>query len=240
MRRSPPLCCMIVAVASQASAQSGDDGWRFRLTPNIWIPTLSGDMAIGRNEPVSSDTTILDVLDLAAFVAGEARKGDFGILLDVNYVDLSSDATTSGGNASAEIGLNAVMLTLAGAWRFAEGPGYRVDAIGGLRYWNIEADIDYQRQPSASNNNDWVDPILGLRAGFDLTDTVSVIALGDIGGFGVGSDLQWELLGRVNYQFDETWTLGVGYRHVDVDFDDDQLVLDASLSGPFVALDVNF
>lgn len=139
----------------------------------------------------------------------------------MNYVDLSSDATTRGGAASAEIGLNAVMLTLAGAWRFAEGPGYRIDAIGGLRYWNIEADIDYQRRPSTSNSNDWVDPIIGLRAGFDLTDTISVIALGDIGGFGVGSDLQWELLGRVNYQFDETWTLGVGYRHIDVDFDDD-------------------
>ena len=240
MRRALPTFCMIIAAASQASAQSGDDGWRFRLTPNIWIPTLSGDLAIGRNEPVSTDTTLLDVLDIAAFVAGEARKGDFGIPLDVNYVDLGSDATSRNGNASAEIGLNGVMLTLAGAWRFAEAPGYRVDALGGLRYWNIEADIDYQRLPSASKSNDWVDPIIGLRAGFDLTDTISVIALGDIGGFGVGSDLQWELLGRVNYQFDETWTLGVGYRHVDVDFDDDKLVLDAALSGPFLALDINF
>ena len=43
----------------------------------------------------------------------------------------------------------------------------------------------------------------------------------DIGGFGVGSDLTWSLLGTFNYVFTDKWSASLGYKYLSVDYDDD-------------------
>jgi len=64
--------------------------------------------------------------------------------------------------------------------------------------------------------------------------------LAEVGGFGVGSDLQWEVVGRAGYQFNDRFGVALGYRHLAIDFDDDKLVMQAEISGPFLALDITW
>ena len=53
---------------------------------------------------------------------------------------------------------------------------------------------------------------------------------GDVGGFGVGSDLAFQAFAAFWYAVGERGTLGIGNRHLDIDFDDGGLELDAAFS----------
>ena len=58
----------------------------------------------------------------------------------------------------------------------------------------------------------------------------------DAGGFGLGSELTWNVRLFVAYDFNPTVRLGVGYHWLDVDYDDKGLVLDFLQQGPEVGL----
>lgn len=100
--------------------------------------------------------------------------------------------------------------------------------------------MDFDTLSPASVSRSWVDPIIGARARYAVTPRLSLEALGTIGGFGVGSDLQWEAVGRAAWRIDDRFTAAAGWRHLFLDFDDDRLVLEMTMSGPFVALDIEF
>ena len=82
--------------------------------------------------------------------------------------------------------------------------------------------------------------MIGLRAILDLGDGFSVLALADIGGFGVGSDQTWEALATLNYQVRDWLSLRAGYRHLEVDYDHQGFVFDVEMSGPILGAGFRF
>ncbi|SEA95704.1 hypothetical protein [Rubrimonas cliftonensis] len=232
------LAAFLLLAAAPAAAQ--EDGWSFRLTPYVWAPTMDTSASIGSDPTAETSTSVLEVLDFAALVTGEARRGSLTIMGEFNYLNLGEDATGQGGLVSANIDLKGVLAALAVGYAVHEDARARVEGFAGARLWSLETSVDFANLPKASATKTWVDPIIGARATYAVTDRVSVQALGDIGGFGVGSDFQWELMGRVGYAFTDTVTAAAGWRHLAVEADRGELDLDMSLSGPFVALDVNF
>jgi hypothetical protein len=62
---------------SPAAAQ---EPWSFRITPYLWLPTLNTETAIASQPEAESSVSVLDVLDFAALLASEARKGRYTIL----------------------------------------------------------------------------------------------------------------------------------------------------------------
>jgi hypothetical protein len=235
-----PFLALLVFAAAAAPALAQDDGWRFRLTPYVWAPTMNTSASIGRDPKAETSTSVLEILDFAALVTAEARKGRFTILGEFNYLDLGDDATGPGGLLRANIDLKGVVAALSVGYAVHEDDRSRVEGFAGARLWSLDTTVDFATLPSASASETWVDPILGVRASFAVTDRVSIQALGDIGGFGVGSDFQWEAMARVGYAVTDTITAAAGWRHLAVDVKRGRLELDMSLTGPFVALDVNF
>ncbi|MDJ0807863.1 MAG: hypothetical protein QNJ78_13645 [Gammaproteobacteria bacterium] len=234
--KAASICIALLPNLSYAES----DGWQYRLTPYVWIPSLYADLDIGLNPPVESDTSLLEVLDFAFLLTGEARKGQWGIIGEYNYLALSQDSTYYDGTFSVDSELDGVMLGVALAYRLFEDDRASVDWFGGLRYWSLEASIDFKRLPGASKSKHWTDPILGIRGSREIGENYFVNALAEIGGFGVGSDLQWEIVARAGYHFSDTVSAALGYRHLDLDFDDDGLVIDAEMTGPFFAIDLNW
>lgn len=229
------LGCAVPTGAAQA-----EEDWRYRITPYIWLPSLDIDAGIGTSPPVGSTTSLLDVLNAAVLVSFEARRGEFGVLGEFNYLDLSDDVASPGGLISAELGLEGVMAALALSYRVAETERATFDIYGGTRIWSIDTRIEFATLPTAKVGTSWVDPIVGVQASYALTDSVFVDGRTDIGGFGVGSALQWDALARVGYSFNETFSATLGYRHLHLDFDDKGLDLKGAFTGPMVALDINF
>lgn len=229
-----------VVFALAAPAAVAQEAWSFRLTPYLWAPALDTEAAVGRGQTASASTSVLDVLEGAALVTGEARRGGFALLGEVNYLNLGERATGPGGRVSADLDLDGVMAALTAAVTVHDADGLRIEALGGARVWSLEAKVDFDALPAASVRRTWVDPLIGARARYAVGPRLSVEALGAIGGFGVGSDLQWEAVGRAAWRIDERFTVAAGWRHLSLDFDDDRLVLEMTMSGPFVALDIEF
>lgn len=235
--RSALTAFIALGLFAAASPKAQADEWEYRVTPYLWAPSFDANLRIGDGDGVESDTSFFEVLDFAFLINGEVRRGKWGVLAEYNFLALSEDASTPGGRLSAEASLDGHMAGIAGAYRFYEDERASADAFGGVRAWWIDAEIAFERVRNLSKSNNWVDPIVGLRGQYAVTDSIALSGLGDIGGFGVGSDFQWEVLGRATYRFNDLVGLGLGYRHLVVDLDDEDLVLDAAISGPFLALD---
>lgn len=69
---------------------------------------------------------------------------------------------------------------------------------------------------------------------FDVGGGFAIPLYADVGGFGVGSDLTWQLFGGVTYRFNQTVSAALGYRHLDVDYEKDSFVWNVSFSGPVI------
>jgi hypothetical protein len=133
-----------------------------------------------------------------------------------------------------------------------------VDLLGGARYWNqelnlslaVDASVDLgnlglQRSGSLavarSGTLEWVDPFVGFRVRHEIAPGSELQFLGDIGGFGVGSDLTWQLFAGYGFDFWQSNLHGViGYRALAVDYTNDSSAnrnnLDLILHGPVVGL----
>jgi len=52
---------------------------------------------------------------------------------------------------------------------------------------------------NAATGLSWADPLIGVRYHRDLGNGFSATASGDIGGFGAGAHLDWQLLDTIDY-----------------------------------------
>jgi len=86
---------LLVSVVIPAAARAADDGWRFSLTPYLWLPTIDGrlkyDLPPGSGDPTIGvgPTDWFELLNFAALVNGTARKGRFSITSDFVYLSMS-------------------------------------------------------------------------------------------------------------------------------------------------------
>jgi hypothetical protein len=86
-----------------------------------------------------------------------------------------------------------------------------------------------------------VDPFVGFRVRHELAPGSELQFLGDIGGFGVASDLTWQVFAGYGFDFWQSNLHGViGYRALAVDYSQDNGTkennLDLILHGPVVGL----
>ncbi len=61
---------------------------------------------------------------------------------------------------------------------------------------------------------------------------------GDVGGFGVSSDLTWQAYGGLGFQLNDWFSAQAGYRYLLEDFDDGSFVYDVALHGPLIGVSI--
>lgn len=239
---------LTAALLTLCVARASAEEWTGRLTLYGWLPAAELDTSIDRpgggvSVGASSGLEdILDALNVAAFATAEARRGRLGLIGDLVYADLGVDSSGAGGVRRAA-DLRLFMGTGAVAWRALEtGTGF-VDMLGGGRV--VSADMGASRRgafvsASASRTETYVEPLIGLRAGYAVNDRLAVTALGDIGGFGAGSELTWELFGGLAYAVTDRIRGELGYRYLSIDYDSGAAELDAQLHGPAIGVTFSF
>jgi len=104
----------------------------------------------------------------------------------------------------------------------------------------IETALRNALPESLGGSKAWIDPVVGFRTRFNFTDHLYAAAKGDIGGFGVGSDLSWQVFGALGYQFNRHWSSELGYKYLSIDYAQDGFVFDAVQAGAFVGLKYTF
>lgn len=105
----------------------------------------------------------------------------------------------------------------------------------------IEKEItDTISKSPVSASKEWVDPFVGLRGRCDIWEDWYLAARGDVGGFGVSSELTWNLYGALGYQITERTSLELGYRYLSVDYQSGDFIYDMAVKGPFVGVHIEF
>jgi hypothetical protein len=124
----------------------------------------------------------------------------------------------------------------------------------GARLNNIQTDIDVRRyvigpgnpteEVSESASKTWVDPIIITRLSADIKDKWLFQLRGDVGGFGVGSDLAWQVQAYAGFRFTKLFQLTAGYRILSIDYDkgedSERFTYNVDTFGPVIRFGFNF
>ncbi len=234
--------------AAPAPAPSSD--WEFRIGLPLWggVP-YSGDAETG-GIASSVDVSISDILkriDMAAALCFEARRGRWAFLGDALYLRLSDSVEPRGPLInSARLEIEQTLVNLAVSYRIVDEEAWKLDASLGARYNRIglEFDVDFAPGRIGDRNVDgsesWVDPIVGLQLRAKVCTPVTFVAKGDVGGFGVGSDITWQAYAGLEFQLSSNIWAGLGWRHLHTDYNDGAFNYDVSTTGPVLEFGVNF
>jgi len=186
-----------------------------------------------------SFSDVWDDFDSGAAAFLVVRKGAWLALADVSYLKLEDDRQLPLLSVSSEI--DTTLASLAVGHRITGDTGTpAIDAFIGGRYNRYETDIDISPLGSASRTEKWVDPIVGVNLSIPFTKRIGAGVLADIGGFGVGSDLAWEVMPVIGLSLNDMITLRAGYRWLDVDYDKDDFLFDAMTQGWLAGLGFKF
>jgi hypothetical protein len=207
-----------------------DDPWRFDFALIGWGPAVSGDVTV-RGHKADVDLGLDDLLDHLkgiAMLGFEVRKEKFGFYAQPNWIKEEAHANAGPLNGSFEQQL--WIVDSAGfyqLYKWCEEKPKTLDLLLGVRYWNINNELTVRGSGGVINFNGsdstyLVDPIVGLRAKIYFTRKFNLNLQGDVGGFGVSdnsSDLSWQGLGTLGYDFTRHFSLDLGYRALSVDKD---------------------
>ncbi len=78
-----------------------------------------------------------------------------------------------------------------------------------------------------------------MRYHFDFPNRVGLTAYGDAGAVS-SNNLTWQLLGTVDYQYNDWLAFHAGYRHLHINYDGDVLHTSTALSGPILGATIRF
>lgn len=114
----------------------------------------------------------------------------------------------------------------------------------GLRYNFISSEIALQNPRSTVKGGDvdWIDPIFGARLAGQFGQRWTLRGRTDIGGFGIGSNLTWQLAAYLDFRASDLISILGGYRFLSNDYEtgsgNSQFHYDMNIAGP--ALGVSF
>lgn len=244
-----------------------DAEWRYDITPYIFLrSSVTGDSTVaGQTVSLDLDTSdLLDMLDFAISARFEAWKGDYGLILDLNYIKLGADATVRGPgplalNADITVDIRQLFFDTMGSYRVVKAPYnaagdlWTFEAMGGIRtnYLKQVVGLGISGGPGPGaatelgGDKTWVDPMFGIRVGASLNERWSAGFRADVGGFGVtDTDLTWSVTGAFDYRPWETTSLKFGYRYYSIDYastlSDGAFAYDFVEHGPYVAATFSF
>lgn len=251
--------------AAPATVDGAD--WAFQATGYLWATGLNGNISPFRRAPTlhveKSFSDVMEDLNFGGFLNVWGRYDRFVLSGDLMYVDTTDSKAVgplpalqipglptlpAGAAIDADVDTQEFMATLQAGYRIVDADGFSLDALAGGRFWHISNEVAVTANHpligsvSATHKESfgWIDPVIGARVFFGLTDKLSVQAQVDIGGFGAGSDLTWSALATVNYVFTDTLSVSAGYKVLDVDYSDEGYVFDSRLSGPVMGLTYRF
>jgi hypothetical protein len=243
--------------SSETAAPSAEDsksGWSFTIAPYLWATSLDGNATVGGTKS-DIDIPFKDILKDLSFggmVLVDVERGPFGLGINGMFARVSPDSENNG--VKIDTTSDTLQLEVAPYYRLVDW-AYGVSSSGqplrlviepeaGFRFTYLRAELNVRHGgPTVDESENWVDPLIGSRFGIDLADNWNLTAEGNVGGFGVGSDLAWNVQGFVGYKtslFGLPTTLAAGYRALHQDYDHNDFKWDVTMYGPVIGAVLRF
>lgn len=236
------LACTGEAMAEPAVANTvaaaDPDAWRFQAATYGWLISVSGSTT-SHGQTVDTNASFIDLLQKSDSLIGfmgylEADKGPLGVYADLVFTKMGFTTSQAAyrnplpglklsGTANAALTMQMFIVELGGVYELArwggDGSGAtRLEAVGGLRYWNVNLAGTFDALLTAdttrfnlsrsggfaladSGTTAWVDPLVGLRLRHQLAPNQTITVRGDIGGFNLQNSLSWQAIAVYSYDW---------------------------------------
>lgn len=239
-RLLPVVATVLVSTATVLGGEPNPNPWTLDVSLYGLAAGMSGDVTV-RGFTSDLDVGFDKVWDNLEFCAmGTVRVGyeRWALNTDVIFMGLGA----SKGGISADLDQWVVEPSL--SYRFCQ----EFEVLAGARYNNISGEL---RGPGIlptpvvpTGTQEWWDPIVGANVRLPLFSKLSFNVRGDIGGFGVGSDLTWQAFPYLSWQFTRLASLQAGYRWVYTDYETGsglrRFAYDVLTQGPQVGFTLHF
>jgi hypothetical protein len=232
--------------AVKAKKPGSSEEWKFTIAPYGWFTALDADTTVGDTTSSidASISDILDVLEFAGFIHGEAQKGRWGVFGDVMYAKLGEDFNVRVGNrpilkyrASADMALKLFVAETGGFYRFGD-EDLSFDLLGGARYYWLDIDLNLPGPLGIERDTDWVDAFGGGRLQGKLSDRWGFSLRADIGGG--GSEISANGAALLGYRMTENSTLMFGYKALYFDYEGSKAEQEQTMHGPAIGVAFQF
>jgi hypothetical protein len=225
-KANPNSSAAAVADTSLPSADGDDSEWHFDISPYIWIPGVHGTIgALGRDSSVhATPWDLVGNFRFGLMGVFDVRRKWLLLPIDVMWVRLGDSKALPFPNlnaTNADVKAGEFILTPKVGVRVLNQERVKIDALAGMRYWHFSESVRFV--PSNLNlgfsaSQDWVDPLVGGRITGVLGPKVVTIIFGDVGGWGTGSQLDYQFGGILGYRIKPNLTMQAGYRYLFVNY----------------------
>lgn len=221
------ICLVFFSVS--AYAQKTVPETRHELTPYVWGTNIDGRIGV---QNIATDVNaefkdIVKVVDQSYMINYKAISGLWTLNVDYSYTKFKDSFDLPSTTINAE-SVN-IIGDVGVQYRLHEDSSTEL-LIGG-RYFYVENLLELSGVTAVTHDKEWMDPFVGIKHKWEVNDKFFIVTKADIGGFGVASDLIWNVTVSANYMLNENVTCVLGYRYMDVDYHEDGFIYDISSQG---------
>lgn len=223
MRGKTLLVCVAAAglalSGQQSAAQSGSGDWEFTVAPYMLGAAMDGTVGVADRQ-VALDVPFSDIVENLKFggMGYFAMKNDSWVLSgQLVYMKLQQSQDVA--NGTAQVTVKETMAEFVGGFRFSK----ELTLLAGVRLVDFGNELRFtgsQAETSREASKSWVDPFIGAQLAVPLSDRWWLDLRGDVGGFGVGSNLAWQAWADFGFRASETVSVFAGYHALDMDYED--------------------
>jgi len=229
--------------------QPAEKDWSFNLSTYAWATSISGTISAG-GRSADVDISFKDVvrhLDMAFMGSAELRYRRWGFMGDIIYARLHDDIPPPAGvlfSSTHEV-VKETIGTFLLSYRAVDHDRTALDLFAGARVYSFYSEIVLRPNLApvgfaADGTTTWVDPIVGLRGRCYLSNLFFVNGYGDVGGFGAGSEMSWQVLGTVGIQAARWCDVQVGYRALGFEYQGTRGTQEITTHGPIIGATILF
>jgi hypothetical protein len=218
-RKWSAIVASLLGICS-AAATAAEGDWRHTVFVYGMGAAIDGEATIGDiTVPVDvSISEVFDALEMGAMLAYRADNGTWSVTVDTTFMGLGGTGEGPAGFLKGDVDID--QFTLMGTLGRRVAP--HLEALFSLSYFDLSTDLKITgplETRTASDDASWVDPMLGLQYTVPFADAWRFGLRGDVGGFGIGSDLSYQVLASFRWQANERLGVVAGYRLIGFDYE---------------------
>jgi hypothetical protein len=236
---------------AQDAKTTAKSEWTYLVEPYLLFPNMSGTVGLADlpEATIDADTNeIFGHLKMGAMLYAEASNDFWAIGSDLIYMELAQGVEPGLIVGSGELTAKQFAWEVSGLRKV--NPWLELGIGGILNSVNSGADINLVNSEGTSPNKTkemtktWFDPMLITRIKSKAGEKFVYQFRGEIGGFGIGSDLAWQMQAVAGYQFSKLFSITGGYRIISLDYESgsgqDYFHYNIDTSGPTVRFGFQF
>lgn len=247
----------LVAAESITPIPELTDGFRFSITPYLWLAGISGNVDYANGKTVHTEmnsSKVLSNLSLGGMLDGEVHYNRFGIMGNAIYAKLSNsgsksflrdNALTVDSTTDAWMGI----YTAAGTYTAYVDSKWYVDLLAGARFLNLNSKtqldatinpIHYSRDKTLYSQLSSTDAIGGLKGRYRVSDTSFYIPFYvDAGGGSSTAKFTSQQAIGIGYAFSYA-DISLVYNNLYYSLSNDKASSYVNMSGPAIAATFRF